>query len=526
MRRLVTMRDALADPDLFAEILPGPTWALWRVLLIASQGEPLTDAEREIFTALTGRDYEPEAPVDEFWGVFGRRAGKTRAFAVLAVYHACLIDYADIRAPGERLKVMLLAATTKQASKAFSYIRGIIEGVPLLAAMLDGEPTQDTIRLNNGVDIETRAANYRTIRGETLVCLLVDEIAYFFTSDSSANPDVEILNAARPALATTGGPLYAFSSPYSKRGVFWETYRRDYGPEGDPGILVAQGASRTMNPTLPEKVVDRAYRADPASAAAEYGGQFRADIEAFVTLDAVQDCTDASIRERPPVEGRRHVAFVDPSGGGADSMTLAIAHDQDGTVLLDAVREEAPGTSPSLVVQRFAETLKSYGIRKVTGDKYAGEWPREQFRKAGIEYSTSDKSKTELYAAFLPLLNSGSCRLIGVPKLEAQLVSLERRTARGTGRDVIDHPQVKGAHDDVANAVAGAIVLAKGVERRKVEFNAELIARIAPQKGSLQYQMNKSSRPSWLPTRPTSRRDRRGPAVNQQPTGGLIDGES
>ena len=38
-----------------------------------------------------------------------------------------------------------------------------------------------------------------------------------------------------------------------------------------------------------------------------------------------------------------------------------------------------------------------------------------------------------------------------------QLTSLERRTARG-GRDSIDH--APGAHDDVANAVAGALVTA------------------------------------------------------------------
>ena len=36
---------------------------------------------------------------------------------------------------------------------------------------------------------------------------------------------------------------------------------------------------------------------------------------------------------------------------------------------------------------------------------------------------------------------------------------LERRTARG-GRDSIDHGP--GAHDDIANAVAGALVLAAG----------------------------------------------------------------
>ena len=33
------------------------------------------------------------------------------------------------------------------------------------------------------------------------------------------NPDVEILNAARPALATMQGPLIVISSPYARRGA-------------------------------------------------------------------------------------------------------------------------------------------------------------------------------------------------------------------------------------------------------------------------------------------------------------------
>jgi len=38
------------------------------------------------------------------------------------------------------------------------------------------------------------------------------------------------------------------------------------------------------------------------------------------------------------------------------------------------------------------------------------------------------------------------------PRLVAQIVGLERRTARG-GRDTIDH--APGAHDDLANAALG-----------------------------------------------------------------------
>ena len=81
----------------------------------------------------------------------------------------------------------------------------------------------------------------------TCVAALGDECA-FWMSDESANPDVEILNAVRPALATTQGPLIAISSPYARRGALWDTYKKHFGPEGDPSILVAQGATRDFNP--------------------------------------------------------------------------------------------------------------------------------------------------------------------------------------------------------------------------------------------------------------------------------------
>jgi hypothetical protein len=47
--------------------------------------------------------------------------------------------------------------------------------------------------------------------------------------------------------------------------------------------------------------------------------------------------------------------------------------------------------------------------------------------------------------------------LLDIRRLITQLHGLERRTARG-GKDSIDHGP--GQHDDVANAVAGALVLA------------------------------------------------------------------
>ena len=92
--------------------------------------------------------------------------------------------------------------------------------------------TRDTLTLTTGISLEVRSASFRRIRGVTCVAVLADECA-FWMSDESANPDVEILNAARPALATTQGPLIAISSPYARRGALWDTYKKHFGPEGE-----------------------------------------------------------------------------------------------------------------------------------------------------------------------------------------------------------------------------------------------------------------------------------------------------
>jgi len=212
-----------------------------------------------------------------------------------------------------------------------------------------------------------------------------------------------------------------------------------------------------MNPTVPQSIIDAALERDPAAAAAEWLAEFRQDVEAFIAREVVEAAFQPGCFELAPVGGRNYVAFVDPSGGSADSMTLAIAHREKDRGVLDALRERRPPFSPDDVVQDFASLLKGYGVRRVQGDRYAGEWPREAFRKAGITYEISERPKSALYGELLSLLNSGRVDLLDNQRLVNQLCTLERRTARG-GRDSIDHPP--GGHDDVANACAGALVLA------------------------------------------------------------------
>ena len=206
--------------------------------------------------------------------------------------------------------------------------------------------------------------------------------------------------------------------------------RRHFGKDNDP-ILVWQADTRTMNPCVPQQVIDAATEQDPASAAAEWLAHFRSDVQALLTCEAVQACISFDVRERAPMQSEWYYAFADPSGGSADSMTIAIGH-----------REKTYCASGSRRSRRsmwlFAGLLKSYHINKITSDRYAEEWPRERFREHGISYEPAQKSKSYLYRDLLPVINSRKIDLLDDARLLVQLVGLERRTARG-GRDSIDH---------------------------------------------------------------------------------------
>jgi hypothetical protein len=107
--------------------------------------------------------------------------------------------------------------------------------------------------------------------------------------------------------------------------------------------------------------------------------------------------------------------------------------------------------------EEFAKLIKAYGIRRVTGDRYAGQWCAQAFQKRGITYTPSELPKSGLYTDLLPKLMANQIRLVDNTRLVNQLASLERRTARG-GKDSIDHPP--SGKDDVANVVAGLASIA------------------------------------------------------------------
>ena len=459
---------ALDDPRLFAPHFRGGSWTAWRAFLAALFALPMDDAALDLYRICTGRDVAPAAPFSEAELVVGRRGGKSRVLALIATYLATFRDYAPYLAPGEVATVAIIAADRRQARSIFRYTLGLLTTVPTLAAKVT-ERTADAITLDNRVVIEIATASFRVTRGYSFAAVLADETA-FWRDESSANPDTEIFRALRPGMSTIPGSiLLNASSPYRRAGMLWTTYQRHYGKESSR-VLVWKAPTIAMNPKIDPAIIAEAYEEDPESAASEYGAEFRADIADFVSRAIVEACIEPGCHERAPARGagHRYVAFIDAAGGsGSDSMTCGIAHSEASGPVLDAVRERRPPFSPDDAVQEFAALLKSYGITTAESDRWGGDWVGEAFRKHGITVVPSAKPKSDIYRELLPLLNAHRCALLDSPRLVAQLVGLERRTAR-SGKDSIDH--APNAHDDVANAAAGALLRCSAAKPKAAQF--------------------------------------------------------
>ena len=455
-RAPVTIIDAIADNHLFAPWFKDrATWQPWFAFLAALFALPMTPEHTAIYRQCTGRSAAPTEPAAEGWLVCGRRAGKSFVLALVAVYLAAFPDYRRFLALGERGTVLVIARDRKQARVILRYIRALLVNVPMLAKMIERE-AMESFDLTNCVTIEVGTASFQSVRGYTIVAALCDELLAFWPTDDSAQPDYEILDAIRPGTATIPGAiLLCASSPYARRGALWDAFQRYYGQEAN-GVLVWQAPTRIMNPTVPQAIIDRALERDHASASAEFLAQFRNDIAAFIDYEIVATCVGNHVE----LSQNSYSAFVDPSGGTANSFTLAVSHKDGERIVIDAVRETKPPFSPEQVIHDYAALLQSYRITKVVGDKYAGEFPRELFRKRGITYECAAQSKSDLFRDLLPLLNSGRIMLPKSDRLINQICGLERRVAR-SGKDSIDHGP--GAHDDMANSVAGAASIASVV---------------------------------------------------------------
>jgi hypothetical protein len=254
--------------------------------------------------------------------------------------------------------------------------------------------------------------------------------------------------------------LVLISSAHRTAGLLYQRWK-DFHGRNDDDTLVVRGSTVRFNSGFDQRIIDKAIAKDPQLNNAEYNSIWRDDLSTFLTRDQLEAVIEPGVTVRPPQQNIVYRAFGDPNGGGPDAFTMSIAHREMHNGVVRVVVTDylyaSHNPNPDQVVEEIAAILKQYRVTTIIGDSYAKQWVVVAFRKCGIDYRKSALDRSEIYLNFKPLVLAHQVLLIDDPKATAEFVGLVRRTYPG-GKDKIDHET--NAHDDLANAIAGAAVLA------------------------------------------------------------------
>jgi hypothetical protein len=171
-----------------------------------------------------------------------RQTGKSTVASVIALHRA-------LTAP--RSLVLILAPAERQAKELFTKVARFYGDL--------GHPVPaDSYRrlgmeLLNGSRVESLPGTERTIRGFSGVNLLI--------VDEASRVADELYYAVRPMLAVSGGRLMMLSTPYGKRGVFFEEWTRE---PGDGSAWERYEVPATQCPRIPPAFLEEERRSLPA----------------------------------------------------------------------------------------------------------------------------------------------------------------------------------------------------------------------------------------------------------------------
>jgi hypothetical protein len=454
----------------------------------------------------------------------GGRGGKTSYMLAPRAVHAAWTT--PLRAPGvpidpafplaqelargEHAAAIIVAPRKKLARQAFTFVKGLVEGSPVLRRALMGEPTGEslTLRRPDGllVDIIIAVADKggTSVRGKSLVFLGLDE-ASFFQGDGFAVNDEDIFSAGIQRVVPYG-QAWVMSTPWIEgEGLLERLIKEEWGKHRDV-LVVARAGTRTLNPSWdPDGTIERTERR-------RSGGNENADREILAiplpkgtkAFFSPADVAAALLLHAPDKAPEEKGAGADfGHAAGRDNSGLAIVSRYPGGIFgVDALQEieSTADQRPSQTYRAFALRMLAAGVESCACDVHHKEAVREEWDHHGITFIDSG-AKDRMYKGAKTVFSERRLALADLPEhdreaLRDQLLTIVAKPL-AAGRFQILAPRRKvsdvlaggtgGGHaDTVSGLVAGlwrvgscdAALWARPESIPETSFDDELLADV------------------------------------------------
>ena len=435
----------------------------------------------------------------------GRGSGKTTICSAYSVYEALTHDISKC-GPGDVPYVIVVAPDKETAKLSIRMAREMIRSNPSLERLVVNDAEQIiSIRRPDGrlVRIEAFAATRggSSMRGRTIIAFLMDE-AEFFTSNSGEGRDYsvndkDIFQALKPRLLKNGHGML-ISTPWPVETLMSQMFEENWGrPRTAVSIKAPTLLVRGNDPDIVSMVEDELQK-DPENARRELfceldgftGGEFF-DVNALqMSMEEVPEFPMGFNPKWP-------VAVGCDFGFTRDSSAIVVVQYDGKYYRIVHMDEERPSPGkplkPSVVIRKFAETAKRYGVSGVVSDGYYREAIKEALSDHNlmiIDAPEGAKGKAEVFQRTRSVLHDGLIRIpdVKIGRRMLQQAKLVTSKASPGGTVSIKVPRKIGlGHGDIVSAWVLAVndLAYSQVVRDKVvyepgtaEWNAEFMRRV------------------------------------------------
>jgi hypothetical protein len=425
-------------------------------------GVNLYPRQREL---LAGLERTPNA----VWAC-GRRGGKTTLAAIVALYD--LLFRPDLDAlvqPGEPRYSVCVATNREQGRVLLRSAKLIVERSRPLRRWLESENEDELVFNRDGrrLVLKVFPCSSRGLRGFAISSAVMDEAAFYVTTEDGDRAAAQVYQALRPATAQFGhaGRFLAISSPCGEVGWFAEMWGKAYRGEL-AGWEAQQASTAEMNPRVPSDYLAQLERDEPDTYGAEYMALFESGGNAF--FDMSRFAPDPALEPAAPEGAAVWVAGIDPAFSSDAFGCALIGRGAAGRLVVGPIEAVLPerrrGWSFELkreatdrVLSRVADVCRRYSAYTVS-DQHESQTITARLQALGVNASVTAMTRETKLAAFRELrdrLYDGSLVLPDHPDLFDELRRVRLKLEQGGAKIIL--PRSSKGHCDMVQALAVAV---------------------------------------------------------------------
>jgi hypothetical protein len=368
----------------------------------------------------------------------GRQVGKTEVIALKALHYA-------ITRPGK--VILILSPTMRQSQILFNKIDSYIQINPYIYDLIERK-TQTFIKFYNTSEIHSLPSGETgdTIRGFSPSLIIIDEAAY--VKD-------KVFVSIEPSLGATQGDIILISTPFGKRGRFYETFN----PKGSQRYETYHIRAKDCPKIDSEFLQEQRETLTAMEYLQEFEGEFVEEADAYFPYSLIMNCLkDEKLvhkEEQPDPVHKNYYLGVDPARYGMDESAYAIievTQDLKVEILKFIATAKKPTTD---VMGRVKELNLTYQFKQIFIDETGlGAGAADVLAESGlpiVPITFSEKSKGEMFSNLKLLMEKQKISFsTEEQKFLMQLSSIQYQYS-SAGNVKVYHPD--RSHDDLVCAL-------------------------------------------------------------------------